>query len=68
VESLRFGAAIGMYPQAVLASLGGNVTAAPVYQSHVVIDSYLVTGQNPQSAPQFAAALLQVIAARAAAL
>lgn len=49
------------YPAEFLANLGVAMAEGPMFQSHVVVDdtANIVTGQNPASAPAFAAALLR---------
>lgn len=42
-----------------LKSLGGRFETAPNWQSHVIIDGHLITGQNPTSSTEAAQALLK---------
>jgi putative intracellular protease/amidase len=49
-----------------LKRLGGLYEKAPDWQSHVVVDGRLVTGQNPASSSDGAQALLKLVANRAA--
>jgi putative intracellular protease/amidase len=50
-----------------LKRLGGRYEKGPDWQSFVVVDGRLVTGQNPASSSEGARALLEVLAARKAA-
>lgn len=45
----------------VLGVEGGIYSSAPAWQSHVVRDGHLITGQNPQSASETAAALIAAL-------
>jgi putative intracellular protease/amidase len=49
-----------------LKRLGGRYEKAPNWQSFVVVDGRLITGQNPASSSEGARALLKVMAQRAA--
>jgi putative intracellular protease/amidase len=51
----------------MLKSAGGTYTKAADWQSHVVTDGLLITGQNPASSSAGAKALLQALQAHAAA-
>jgi len=44
-----------------LRALGAEVQVAPNWQSHVVVDVNLITGQNPQSSLKTAEALIQAL-------
>ncbi|MEM8774064.1 MAG: type 1 glutamine amidotransferase domain-containing protein [Pseudomonadota bacterium] len=50
-----------------LRELGANISSAPDFQSHAVRDGLLVTGQNPASAEQTAALVMQTLSSRTAA-
>ncbi|MGB8601947.1 MAG: type 1 glutamine amidotransferase domain-containing protein [Rhizomicrobium sp.] len=50
------------YPQAALAQAGGAMDEAAPWQSHVVVDRELITGQNPFSDEALAQALLAKLA------
>ena len=50
-----------------LKRLGGLYEKAPDWQSRVVVDGRLITGQNPASSQDAARALLKLLALRAAA-
>ncbi len=49
------------YAEESLTALGGNVKVAVPWQSHVVVDRELVTGQNPQSDYALASAFIQLL-------
>lgn len=50
------------YPQAALAQAGGIMDEAAPWQSHVIVDRELITGQNPFSDEALAQALLAKLA------
>ena len=63
-NEVTWNATLGYYPQDILTNLGGSVSVTAVpFVSHVVTDGLLVTGQNPQSAPDFGQAFLSVLQA-----
>jgi putative intracellular protease/amidase len=49
--------------QTALAERGAKHSAAPDFESHVVVDERLVTGQNPASATGVAQAVVRILAA-----
>lgn len=49
------------YVEESLAALGGKVQVAAPWQSHVIVDRELVTGQNPQSDYALASAFIQLL-------
>jgi putative intracellular protease/amidase len=49
------------YPQTVLEESGTNYTRVAPNDPHVVIDGKLITGQNQQSASEYALALLHIL-------
>jgi putative intracellular protease/amidase len=60
-EPDKLGGYMKFYPQDALTAAGGKVTASPPYQSHVVQDRELITGQNPASDKKLAATLLSAL-------
>jgi putative intracellular protease/amidase len=52
------------YPQTVLEETGAVYTSTDVYAPRVVIDGKLITGQNQQSASEYALALLHKMTGR----
>lgn len=52
---------VKFYPQAALKSAGGDIEVAPAFQSEVVKDRELITGQNPYSDAEFAKVLLETL-------
>ncbi|MCY1560427.1 hypothetical protein D9M68_975590 [compost metagenome] len=53
------GGEMKFYPQTALEQAGGNYSSNKTpWTSHVVIDRELITGQNPASAAQVGAAIL----------
>ena len=57
------GRKLGFYPPDALREVGGLLHEGPLFESHVVHDRFLVTGQNPQSADALGAALVSLILA-----
>lgn len=53
------------YPASAMAKAGGAMQYAPAWQSHVVVDRELITGQNPFSDKALAEALLKQLNAAA---
>jgi len=61
-KEATWNATIGWYPDALLASHGAVMHEAAPFTSNVIVDGWLVTGQNPQSASAFAKTFLAVLA------
>ena len=56
------------FPQDALSLARANVTVAPPWQSHVLIDRELITGQNPFSDEELAKSLIAILAQTAKSL
>jgi len=55
------GGFVKFYPDQALSTAGGRIVVANKWQSHVVRDRELITGQNPMSDIEFAHALLSAL-------
>lgn len=49
VEETKLGGKVPFSPESTLKKVGGNVSTAANWKSHVIIDRELITGQNPAS-------------------
>ncbi|MBI3544268.1 MAG: type 1 glutamine amidotransferase domain-containing protein [Deltaproteobacteria bacterium] len=65
-EGSGLGGHVLFYPEAALRAAGGKVDNGPQFQSHVVVDNELITGQNPASDQALAKALVDALAAKTA--
>jgi putative intracellular protease/amidase len=63
-ESSLNGAKIRYYPAAAMKTAGGKTEFAAAWQSNVVVDRELITGQNPFSDHALARAMLEKLQAR----
>lgn len=64
-EGSLAGRKLQFYPSNAMANAGGVMQYAPAWQSHVVVDRELITGQNPFSDKALAKALLEQLASQA---
>lgn len=55
------GGKVLFYPDRALEAAGGNVTIAPAFTPHVIVDRELITGQNPASDEALGRALLEAL-------
>lgn len=60
-EKSALGGYMIFYPENGLKAAGGNVSVSPPRQSHVVADRELITGQNPFSDKELAAAFIKAL-------
>lgn len=63
-EAGQLGGRVRFYPDALLESAGASVERAPNWQSNVVVDGLLITGQNPATHNAFGKAFVAALGAR----
>ncbi len=61
IASRGLSAIVPFLPELLLKSIGATYTKGPDYESHVVTDGNLITGQNPASAELVAKKLLAIL-------
>jgi putative intracellular protease/amidase len=60
-EDRTLGGRVRFYPDRALQSAGARVSTGPKFESNVVVDRELVTGQNPASDGALATAFLKLL-------
>ncbi|MFF7889892.1 type 1 glutamine amidotransferase domain-containing protein [Streptomyces sp. NPDC020794] len=63
-ELEQYGYSFPNYPQTVLEEAGGRYSSAGIFEPSVVVDGRMITGQNQQSASEYAVALVHLVAER----